>query len=278
MPASYSVGLVVLGPGEEEVHELVARLPSFAPFWAPAPLARHVLQVTGHLAERVEQLLRRQHLHRHVAERGPCRSCCPPSACWSAGRRLASCRWPGSGTSGRTRRSCERAGASAVEQLRVRSARSPACMSSTGLTKPRPNSCAQVRLTIALAKNGFSGGGHPLRQHRAVRVACRPASARRRRGTSAARSWPTRGRSPSAWCGRCPSVTPICVLSPPLFAFSGVVGLHLAEERGHAPVLGLLPVGERVVVALGALELDAEEVLGRRCRSACPRRGWRGSR
>ena len=40
----------------------------------------------------------------------------------------------------------------------------PSCMSSTGLTKPRPKSWPQMRLTIAWAKNGFFGAGHPVGQ------------------------------------------------------------------------------------------------------------------
>ena len=135
-------------------------------------------------------------------------------------------------------------------------------MSSTGLTNPRPKSCAQVRLTIALAKNGFSGRGHPLRQHRAVRLgAGRAVGSVRRRGTSAGTRLGRLGQEVLRLRAAGAFGHADLVVVAALVRVLRVVGLHLREERGHAPVLGLLPVGERVVVALGTLELHAEEVL-----------------
>ena len=53
--------------------------------------------------------------------------------------------------------------------------------------------------------------------------------------------------------------------------------LHAREERRQAVVVVLRPALERVVVALGALQADAEEHLGRRLGAAVAGRGGRGS-
>src|SRR5579883_1514622 len=59
---------VGVGPGEEEVHELVA-WPHARTFTLPLGSLRSSSLNASHLSERIVQLLRRHHFHRHVAEK-----------------------------------------------------------------------------------------------------------------------------------------------------------------------------------------------------------------
>ena len=85
----------------------------------------------------------------------------------------------------------------------------------------------------------------------------------------------------SPWLGRCvtPPNTPVfldstspgrvheaVVVLLPSGARPGQAGLHVVEERGELPELLLLPLGEGVVVALGAFQLHAQEEARRRRR------------
>ena len=169
-PRTRSV-LAVLGPGEEEVARTGRARPAGRPSRPPRrgravgpPAAPPVTAiercrtaapgVSTFTAMLAEQLRRRPRSR--------------PSACSSAGT-------PSLLQIARIR--CFRSNPLAGELARRASSSSSgcdgvvrSCMSSTGLTNPRPKSCAQVRLTIALAKNGFVAAGQPLGQHRPVRL------------------------------------------------------------------------------------------------------------
>ena len=162
-----------------------------APFGSsPAALGQRlspVLLRRQHLAQRIEQLLRRQHLDRHAGEQAGV-------GVGVVGRRLAGpliglavADGADQSTSGRSRR--PRTGRPGHEQLRDGT---PGCLVHVvhGLTRPRPNNWHQVRLTIALLKNGLSAV--VIQLARTGRTGSpRRRLTRRRRGTWAARSWPS---------------------------------------------------------------------------------------
>ena len=125
--------------------------------------------------------------------------------------------------------------------------------SSTGSTIPRPIRWNQIRLTRLLAKNGFSG---PVSQ-----------TARRTRrsdlGVLEHRAAQRLGLHHLAG----PRLADVAGVGRVDDLFVGQVALlaaDLREEGGEAVIVVLGPALERVVVALGALDADAQEELGGR--------------
>ena len=126
--------------------------------------------------------------------------------------------------------------------------------SSTGSTIPRPIRWNQIRLTRLLAKNGLSGLGQPGGQADAAVGAC---------GSSSTGPAQRLGLHHLAGAG----LADVARSGGVDDLFVGQVALlaaDLREEGGEAVVVVLGPALERMVVALGALDADAEEELGRR--------------
>ena len=137
------------------------------------------------------------------------------------------------------------------DRQRARAGRRPAAKSSTGSTSGRPSIKAQTRFTVARARLGVLRVGHPARP--AVR---RRFPGLRRAAVRAGTGREARRRPACRSCGRSASSLVSLVVD------AGQARLGLAEEGGEPLEVALLPGGERVVVALGAVEPGAEEGAG----------------
>ena len=202
---------------------------------------------TGRLGEAVEELAR---------PKGPAPASTQTSASsirpgWSP--RSTGCR-PGSpsGRGSRTsvvavRRNC--AASSSSRPLSSESA-SPS-RSSTGSIRPTPKKRAQTRLTTALAKYGLSGEvTHSARISRCAGAGppCRGGTVEVRRLRRPFR--PGDGQLPARRRHRGPGACTTHFHSR---------RRHFREKGGEAPELLALPRRERVIVALGAFQADAQE-------------------
>ena len=117
--------------------------------------------------------------------------------------------------------------------------------SSTGSASGRPNSRAQTRLTVARLKFGFRGSTT--------------------QAASCSRGLPVLGQQlgTERHAGLDLDRLLGLVVGRRVFVFAvtnaAQIGAHAAEERREAAKIGLLPGLERVIVALGTVDPDAEE-------------------